>query len=313
MSYNYYKNNAFFDSGGIAEDVRNKSLDSNKSSGVTDLSTPSPSMTYDIDYEAVNAAFNPYTTATFNYTTAANALKNISGLSGAKVWGTPAYNAAFEGLAGVTPSQVGVTAGGQFEKNMFDNPSTYPIQPSNFPGLTKGCLWYAMSIWVPGPAAQSPGHLGTVYINFPDIKADGTNSVKDLLYPVYSRRVEAFVVYGSHLETSTSIQVPSGYTAAFTDPEASWMLSSESNVSSNGYYWPASTYYRMSANDGVWGFKSSSYLDGHGYGSLTSGGNFESFGIQNFGSTDSSVNDVYWGDFVKVTTHYKILLWTVTT
>ena len=313
MSYNYYKNNAFFDGGGIAESSRTKSLDAIKSSGVTDLSIPSPSMAYDIDYEAVNTLFNTYTTSNFAYTTTANALKNISGLSGAKVWATPRYNAAFEGLEGVARTPAGVTAGGQFEKNIFDNSSSYPIQPSNFPGLTKGCVWYAMSLWVPGNTGGAPCYMGTVYINFPDIKADGANSVKDLLYPVYSRRVEAFVVYGEYMEANTGFDFSDGHTRAFTDPEASWMMSSESSASGNGYYQQGGTNYRMSANDGVWGFKSSSYLDGHGYGSLSDVGSFESFGIQNFGSTDSSINDVYWGTFVKVTTNFLSILWTVTT
>lgn len=312
MSYNYYKNNAFFDSGGIAESVRNKSLDSNKSSGVTDLSAPSPSMAYDIDYEAVNTLFNTYTTGNFSYSTAANALKNISGLGGAKVWGTPVYSAAFESMVGVANTPVGITSTGQFEKNMFDAPSTYPIQPSNFPGLTKGCLWYAMSIWVPGSTGSSPCHMGTVYINFPDIKATGSNGLSSLFWPVMSRRVEAFVVYGEYMNSAVGGH-PDGYTEAFTDPEASWMMSSESAAQSNGYFQPSGTYFRMSANDGVWGFKSSSYLDGHGYGSLVASSNFESFGIQNVASNDSSITQVYWGDHSKITTAYKILLWTVTT
>ena len=312
MSYNYYKNNAFFDGGGIADASRTKSLDSIKSSGVTDLSMPSPSMSYDIDYEAVNTLFNTYTTSNFAYTTAGSALKNISGLSGAKVWATPTYNAAFETLLGVARSPVGVTAGGQFEKNMFDNPSSYPIQPSNFPGLTKGCVWYAMSIWVPGNTQGAPCYMGTVYINFPDIKADGTNSLKDLFYPVYSKRVEAFVVYGEYMAANTTTDFSDGHTRAFTDPEASWMMSSESSPSSNGYFNPGGTVYKMSANDGVWGFKSSSYLDGHGYGSLTSGTTFDSFGIQNVNSIDVSVDDVYWGDFVKATSNFRTILWTVT-
>ena len=90
------------------------------------------------------------------------------------------------------------------------------------------------------------------------------------------------------------------------------MMSSESAPSSNGYFQPGGTIYKISANDGVWGFKSSSYLDGHGYGSLTSGTVFDSLGIQNFGSIDSTVDDVYWGDFVKITSNFLALLWTVT-
>ena len=306
MSYNYFKNNAFLNSGGPANQTNYQSLDAIKSSGVSDLSAPSPQMLYDVDYEAVNTLFNTYTITTAQSTVTAG-LKNA--ISGAKVWATPIYNAAFENLVGAQTTPHGnLQTTGQFERNVFDSPSANPIQPSNFPGLTKGCLWFAMSFWTPGSTQGAPNHLGTIYMNFPDLPATGSNGISSLFSPVYSKRVEAFVVYGSYLNQNES-QYENGYTESYTQPDQTWTLSSESNANSDGYAQISSSAFRISANDGVWGFRTSGDV------ALTPfGGSVKSFGVQNYNSLDSSVDDIYWGTFTKSNNQsWRGNIWTVTT
>jgi len=313
MSYNYFKNNAFLNSGGISSSANNKSLDAIKSSGVSDLSAPSPQMLYDIDYEAVNTLFNTYDHNTSQSTITAG-LKNA--ISGAKVWATPINNAAFENLVGTTTTTHGdLQTNGQFERNVIDNESSNPIQPSNFPGLTKGCLWFAMSFWAPGNSSGAPGHLGTIYMNFPDLPATGSNGIKSLLYPMYSKRVEAFIVYGQYLESNNS-QYENGYTETYSSPVARWYISSEAyNYGSTGYYTQSGPSYRISNNDGIWGFRTDGTVNGHDGSNLsTYQGAGKSFGVQNYNSNDASVDDVYWGTFTKSSnTFWRANIWTVTT
>lgn len=316
MSYNYFKNNAFLNSGGTQNNVAYKSLDAIKSSGVSDLSAPSPPMQYDIDYEAVNTLFDTYNTSTSMSTVTAG-LKNA--ISGAKVWGTPVYNAAFENLNGVTTAPPGnLQSTGQFEKTLFDSPSSYPIQPSNFPGLTKGCIWFAMSFWVPGSAYGAPDHIGTIYMNFPDLAADGNRGVNSFFWPLMSKRVEAFVVYGNYLDgNGYAPEKPSGYTESYTDPNTYWYLSSEAYTSSDtdGYHSYGINDHKISAQDGVWGFRTGNRINGHDGSQLSSySGSNKSFGVQNYNSSDGSVDDVYWGEYFKSSTQFwRGVLWTVTT
>ena len=313
MSYNYFKNNAFLNSGGIGTNTNYKSLDAIKSSGVTDLSAPSPQMLYDVDYEAVNTLFNTYEHTTAQSTITAG-LKNA--ISGAKVWATPIYNAAFENLVGVQTTTHGdLQSNGQFERNVIDNESSNPIQPSNFPGLTKGCLWFAMSYWSPGNTQGAPTHIGTIYMNFPDLPATGSNGIRSLLYPLYSKRVEAFIVYGEYLEQNNS-QFENGYTETYTHPNSKWYLSSEAYaIGSSGYYSASPTFHRISQQDGIWGFKTESQINGHdGHNLTANAGATKSYGVQNYNSSDSSVDDLFWGTFNKLNNqNWRANIWTVTT
>ena len=312
MSYNYFKNNAFLNSGGSETAVNYKSLDAIKSSGVTDLSAPSPQMLYDVDYEAVNTLFNTYDQNTAQSTVTAG-LKNA--ISGAKVWATPVYNAAFENLVGTTTTTHGdLQNTGEFERNVIDNETSNPIQPSNFPGLTKGCLWFAMSFWAPGSTFGAPTHFGTIYMNFPELQATGSNGIRSLLYPIYNRRVEAFIVYGNYHAGNLNT-FENGYTETYSDVNSRWCLSTAAySIGNSGYYFPTAGVFRISANDGIWGFKTNSSINGHDGTNLSSfSGSTKSFGIQNYNSNDSSVDDLYWGVHVKASTSLRGVIWTVTT
>ncbi len=316
MGYNYYKHNSLVVPQGESNQQLHKANSNIKTAGIVDLNNHNGLSTDIVDYQAVNTLFNTYSTGA-SLTTLNNGLKGITGLSGAKVWGTPQRYDAFESLEAVTASPAGqLTQAGVFDKSLFDNPSTYPIQPSNFPGCTKGCLWYAISIWRNAATFGAPSFIGTIYLNFREYPATGSNSLRELHYPAQSRAVEAFIVYGEYEEQTypTSEHLPNGYEVTYNDTSARYMLSSEAHPGPNGYVTFSPTYARISQQDGIWGYKTSTPIDGHKWGLGTYSGSTLSFGIQNLNSSDSTVNDIYWGKkyYSNVST-LRVLLWTVTT
>ena len=185
---------------------------------------------------------------------------------------------------------------------IFDNPSTWSIVPSNFPGLTAGCLWYCISLFRGSglPEGVSFGHVGDIYINYPQHKATGSNGMSTLFSPCMVRPTEGFAVYG---EYSNDTSADGGFTQAFASGRSGTIFSSKQDPGPNGYH--SSTQF--SADDGIWGFREEQILDGAGaLGStlnttstqklITASGSYgaECFGIQNFKSTDSSANDLFW-------------------
>lgn len=330
MSMNYFKHNSFFGGRGTHESVAHQPLGSNRSSGVTDLSAPSPSALNEVDYGAINTLFDGYDYNTSQTTMTGGFRSNVT--NGA-VWAVISQGNIAENPTGAYTNPAGnVTVVGQFDRGTFDSPSTYPIQPSNFPGLTKGCLWFCLSLWAPGaPLFGTKTHMGDIYLNFPDYPADGsTKGLQHLFTPAVSKRVEAFVVYGAwHGDANnaslagSSYHYESGYTETFTATHNQmWMLSSEANPTSNGYYIDGSGSARFSAQDGVWGFRVNRNVAG-GHQDLgqfamalsSAQGNDKSFGVQNYNSTDSGTtsDDVRFGEnYVLNNTNWKGMLWTVT-
>ena len=328
MSMNYFKNNSFIGWRGDDPTVAHQSLASNRSSGVTDLSAPSPSALNEVDYGAINTLLDGYDYFT-SQSTITSALR--SNVTNCAVWAALGYGDVAESVIGTYTTPAGnVATVGEFDRGMFDNPSTNPIQPSNFPGLTKGCLWFCLSLWGKGaPTANTDTHLGEIYLNFPDYPADGsTKGLKDLFYPAVSKRVEALVVYGGwHGDSNNSslagstYHYESGYTETFTATHNQmWMLSSNAKPNTDGYHINQGGFPVLSAVDGIWGFRvNQNVAGGHvdlgqismPLSSATNGD--KSFGVQNFNSNDFSADDVRFGEnFVVNNQNWKGVLWTVT-
>ncbi len=328
MSMNYFKNNSFVGWRGDDDSVAHQSLASNRSSGVTDLGAPSPSSLNEVDYGAINTLFDGYDYSTSQTTMTGGFRSNVTN---GRVWAVLGYGDVSEGVLGVYTTPAGnVTTTGEFDRNMFDSPSTYPIQPSNFPGLTKGCLWFCLSLWAVGSStAGTKTHMGDIYLNFPDYPADGsTKGLKDLFYPAVSKRVEALVVYGGwHGDANNTNQAgrvnpyESGYTETFTATHNQmWMLSSDAKPNTDGYHINQGGYPVLSSNDGIWGFRVNRNVAG---GHLDLGqipmplsgatNNDKSFGVQNFNSSDTTADDVRFGEnHVLNNQSWKGMLWTIT-
>lgn len=309
MSYNRYRSKSAIVSGSRVED--------NRFSGVVDLDAKlkdGPQYTNSdgnagLDYIAITTQFNSLNSAYMPHQYFQTNLRQYAGVSDATVWAHPGATSNFETLTG-TAANGNLTTANKFDTSQFDNPGTYSIRPSSFPGLTGGCLWYAMSMWTVSSFSMS--HLGTVFLNFRTIKATGSNGLSSLFAPTMFRPTEAFVVHGS------GSNKPNLYQERHVDPRAGTYFSSEADPGPNGYHTSTST--KMSLSDGIWGYRAGSKrLDGSGENGFNLGSQSatlgqKTYGITNFNSTDSSANDIFWGDTVYYNqSSLRCLLWTVYT
>lgn len=259
-----------------------------------------------VDYKSVHSLFNGYTNTTSN-STILSGLQNLN--SDYKIWALPVRNNFVEDLLGATSgSGAGtLTTAGKFDTLMFGS-SGPVLTKGSFPGLTPNCAWFAMSI-LSAPVSQGDtgGHLGTIYMSFPDTQYKTNVRLKDLFYPLQARRVEVFADYG--LKSNSN-----GYTGSYNNPNTRWLISAQSRIGTLGYY---SASAGFSYDDGIWGVRIGDIVDGAG-GSATlgsySGGDELSFGIQNVNSGDSSTTTLHFGNKIISNNYtYKSVLWTEAT
>jgi hypothetical protein len=283
MSSSYYRNGSLLRSSRVEP-----------KGGVTDLRRRQ-TIEDTIDIRAINNQFDTYTNSTSNSTIVTWLQSNVSN---SFMFATPVYNAAFENMSPILTYGAGnhVTSG-RFAYDMM----TPDIVPSNFPGCTQGCVWYAMSFW----KNSSDHYLGTVYLNHRQLKADG-RGLKSIFYPPQLHFTEALIMHGSGSANGLNFQ------ELHNGPGSGTLFSSRAQISAQGYF--SST--KFSSDDGVWGFKQGTILDAGG--STTSGnllaaqGQPRCFGIQNARATDSGVNVIHWGNtIIQSQTDFKCLIWSV--
>ena len=296
MPYNHYKNKSFILGGDRLED--NRFL----SPGIVDMDMKmrdnSPKHT--INHTGVGSALDALNSASgHNNQAVLTAIQSVE--PNAKIWAIPHRTlGAFEGLSEHPGSTGSLPNSGTFSKGLFDDPATYSIAPSNFPGLTSGCLWYCISLFTSTVSGVGSAHVGDIYINYRQEKATGSNGLSSLFSPVMVRPTEGFAVYG---EYSGDLNADAGFAQAFTSHRSGTIFSSGQDAGSNGYH----SSSKFSDQDGTWGFREDQVLDGHGLlGSTLSGSSAmqlaspsatygaDTFGIQNYRSADSLVNDIYW-------------------
>jgi len=259
-----------------------------------------------VDYKSVHNLFNTYTNTTSN-STILSGIQNLN--SDYKIWALPVNGNVVEDLLAVSPPAGAgtLTTSGKFDYQMFGS-SAPVLTKGSFPGLTPNCAWFAISIF-PGPSGtfNAGGYMGTIYMSFPETQDKTNIRLKDLFYPIQARRVELFIDYG---EMSNH----NHYTASYNSPNTRWLLSGESRIGSNGYY--SGSTQGFSFNDGIWGAKTNTIVDGANVGLSTGyfGGPQLSFGIQNLNSTDSTATTIHFGDtYITSMTNYKCVLWTEAT
>ena len=312
MERNFQMSDSFYRVGGTIQPAGNYE-DGKRFPGIVDLNTKMIERPHlNIDWSGINDLLDSYTS---NATTTATIQAGLDSLipssqGTAKIWATPVPGNAFENLAGVTANGA-ITADGKFDISQFDNPGTYSIKPSNFPECTPGCLWYAMSIYKQsGMPSGQMGYMGTCYINFRQQRATGSNGLTELFSPMMLRPIEAFVTHGT-----ASYGKPAGLSETFNDPRAGTYFSTDQRPTANGYH----STSKFSYNDGIWGYRELRALDGHGETgaflaqvSSTYGG--ETFGIQNYASSDSTAHDIFWSGAFSMTygdDNLRCFLWTV--
>ena len=217
-------------------------------------------------------------------------------------WATPTHTNNFESLAAVSAGTGDVTADGKFNQDAFINANgDHYIKPSNFPGLTQGCLWYAMTVFR-DQASTYQDYMGTVFINFRSLQQDGTKGLKDIFYPSESGHyTECLVIHGGGSEDDADTIM------TYNSPDSGTSFSRLQNAGSNGYYGS-----NFSQDSGIWGYREGVMIDGKDGPVLgaTTSAPYHCYGIQNFNSTDSSASTLHWKSTQYTNQNYRIMLWT---
>lgn len=297
---------------------RNRSFygDATPTGGIVDLHHKKQGYQHNaVDYNIFNNNMNQFSSSA-SVATVMNSIRtyqtNVNGVGNIRCWASPINGACFENIEGTSNGTNDVSAYGKFNKDAFDNANgNHSIVPSSFPDLTPGRLWYAMTIIRSAGLLQ--GYMGTVFINFKNLPATGSNGLSDIFFPSQGNHyVEALVVHGNgSSEANDSISV-------YNNLDSQYTFSSDANANTNGYYQPDATTFKMSVDSGIWGFRSNRHIDGY-LNSTTSTLDASaatldlqdfSYGIQNLSSTDSSASTIHWHDQEISDTGYKVILWT---
>lgn len=290
MSFNFFRNGC----------SRYGFPSSRASGGIYDLGRRQSANT--IDYTGFTDPLN-VSQHTSSFSTLFSQITNK--IPDATLWATPVRSNCFEELHGVTVGTNDVTTAGRYNMDAFDNTNgDHSIKPSDFPGCTKGCVWYAMSVMFDGPTTATD-YLGTVYFNFRQIPANGSNGLKEIFAPQgRGNHIEAFVVHGNGSTESNKSQV------THTDLNSGNMFSRINQGGTNGYYGQG-TDNDFSSDHGIWGYRLGSMVDGTSGPYLDSSSDI-SFGVQNANSTDGAVNVVHWQNTEHTSQlNWKVMLWTV--
>lgn len=221
----------------------------------------------------INTAMSGYTN-----TTAASTVVGALSTLGYTVISIPEYQGCAEQMVGATGS---LTTYGTFSIDAFD--STNPIARTT--SFTTAALNGFPYIGFIGFDANS--FFGCGIMVYSDYSTTGT-LLKDLWYPNQYRTTFGHIRDANgtiHENTSTTTRT---------------IYSDNQQPGTNGY----NQTTRFAADDGTWGIRFNSGLDGNG-GPYLSQVTTDRWGCENPNGSDSSANDFYWGSTVNVSTVYK--------
>lgn len=272
--------------------------------GVRDLTENTPNTISISQLQTINEQLNNY-----DLSTSQSTVTTYLSQQGCKVWATPIYNACAERLVNVTTYGNGLgSESGKYTRDFFSSGQTaYGIKPSNFPDCTPNRIWYAMSIWI----NATDSYLGTAFINYKQIPASTASAgpgIAAMFYPHREQFIECFVLHGD------GSNMPLGRNETFNHSDSATFFSSDMQITSTGYN---QTYSRggmnsaFSYNDGLWGYKEASTLDGNSNNHAST--TYASFGFGNFKSQDTAATTIYWGtgNTYSSQTTYRCLVWTM--
>lgn len=224
------------------------------------------------DIANINNEISSFTEST-NVSTVVSAIENL----GYTVIAVPTYGAVAESMSGVNST---INTAGRFRFDIFDEVNE--LEVSN--GFTNNTLNGFPYICMAG--FDNNQFYGTIAMMYSDY-GTGTQ-LKNLWSPNQFRTLYAYVLNAN------------GTNKEYTSTASSTIFSDNQQPNSNGY----NTTTRFSVDDGTWGFRNASALDGNG-GPYLSQVSTDRYGCENPNGSDTSANDFYWDDIVNVSTTYK--------
>lgn len=277
--------------------------------GVKDLTENNPNTVATAQLHTINDNLNNYSLSTV--TNSQSTVSTYLQQQGCKVWATPKYDACAEKLPNVTTYGNGLgSESGKYTRDFWSSGQTaYGIKPSNFPDCTPNRIWYAMSIW----ANVTNSYLGTAFINYKQIPASTAYAgpgLAAMFYPHREQFIECFVLHGSASPKGLGTQ------ETFNHADSATYFSSNMEIGGAGYHSGTSiagVSQAFSYNDGLWGYREGTTLDGNATPHINSS-SFASFGFGNFKSTDTTASIIYWGRgniYSTSQTGFRCLVWTM--
>lgn len=226
-------------------------------------------------YDDLKSMRSDFVNNNYKYNTSVSTIKSVIEGYGYDLVATPKYANNAERLAGTT----NITGLGKFHTSLFSS-STY-LQ--NSVGFSNSSLnnrpFMAIALF------DNNGLRGILCMIF---RSNTNSRLKDFFYPKKNgnsgHNVYAFVLNANNTEIVN------------TNSSTRWNYSNNQRATSSGYYQSS----RFSYDDGIWGVKFNSLVDGNSPGPRFSGSS--SYGIENYHSHDSQ-SYFYWGSRVSSTSH----------
>ena len=218
----------------------------------------------------------------YNYYTSVNTIKLLIEGKGYDLIATPKYGNLAERLAGTT----NITSLGKFDTTKFTSSTSSSNYLQNSTGFSNNLLndrpFMIIALF------DSNGLKGFICMIF---RSRTSALVRDYFYPAKGRNnghdIYAFILNANGTELVN------------TGSSTRWNFTNRQLVGTAGYY----STTRFSFDDGVWGVKFDSLVDGNSPGPRFSNSN--SYGLENYnsGDTSSRMNYYYWGNKITSTTH----------
>lgn len=226
-------------------------------------------------YADLKSMRSDFVSNNYKYNTSVSTIKSVIEGYGYDLVATPKYYNIAERLAGVTS----ITQLGKFSTSLFSS-STYLQNSSGFSNSSlNNRPFMAIALF------DNNGLRGILCMIF---RSNTNSSLKDFFYPKKNsnsgHNVYAFVLNANNTEIVN------------TNSNTRWNFSNNQRATSSGYYQSG----RFSYDDGVWGVKFNSLVDGNTPGPRLSSSS--SYGIENYNASDSQ-SYFYWGSSVSSTTH----------
>ena len=201
MGFGFYRQNSMF-TRGLSGTLTNSRTPLQAGRGVSDLQSKDQTKYFkDTDWRVWNNAMNTLT-ANSSIASIMNNVRLYYGNQGSignpKCWAAPIYGSMAESMGSSANGTGDVSTNGEFNRDALSNATnSHNIKGSAFEGLTRDCLWFAMSYFTTtGGFYQN--YLGTVFLNFRHLPATGSNGLKEIFHPSDSKHyVEAIVLHGN--------------------------------------------------------------------------------------------------------------------
>ena len=231
-------------------------------------------------YDDLKDLRSTFVSNNYNYNTSVNTIKSLIEGKGYDLIATPKYGNLAEGLTGTT----NITSLGKFDTNKFTSSTSSSNYLKNSTGFSNNLLndrpFMILALF------DINGFKGFICMIF---RSRTSALVRDYFYPTKPSNtghdIYAFILNANGTEIVN------------TSSSTRWNFSNNQRPGTGGYYLTT----RFSADDGVWGVKFNSLVDGNNPGPRFSNSN--SYGLENYNAGDTSMKYYYWGNQVTSTTH----------